>query len=602
MNLSQQKRQRMLEFLAAIREEHKDDDATLIAINEIENELNSKKYGLVWEEHEEAVDVKMQTHIPVFTEDESREIEALPGENFNFLLEGDNLHSLYLLEKTHKGKIDLIYIDPPYNTGNKDFKYNDAFVDNQDGFRHSKWLSFMSKRLSIARNLLSDKGVIFISVDDNEQSQLKLLCDEIFGSECFVSNISWQRTYSMRNDVKGIAAEVEHILVYGKLMNWQPKKLKRTEKMDSKYKNPDNDPRGAWRNIVASAPNASTHQGMVYAIQNPLTGEYAYPPQGRCWALGQEYMLEAMKQWCDYELRNIDDDAERARICGVSAEEVRKDVMAIVLKDTLEVAKEKATKIYQGVLPDFYFSKKGLGTLSRKAYINEVSGRPVTNFWSYEETGHTDEASRLLKNLFGGVAVFDTPKPPRLLDRILQIASNPNSVVLDFFAGSGTTAQAVLELNRQDGGHRSFILCTNNENNICTDVTYPRINTVISGKRQDGSTYSEGIPANLKYYRTDFVSRDEEYLSDELLEHIIEMIQLEHGVKIDNKRYFILLDEDEADELAQNRADYPDIKEIYVAKDVLFTTEQAALFADVEIKIIPDYYFEFELREEGESW
>lgn len=198
--------------------------------------LTQRNTVLYGKEHEEAVDVKMQTHIPVFTEDEGMEIEALPGENFNFLLEGDNLHSLYLLEKTHKGKIDLIYIDPPYNTGNKDFKYNDAFVDTQDGFRHSKWLSFMSKRLSIARNLLSDKGVIFISIDDNEEATLKLLCDEIFGAECFAANISWQRTYSIRNDSKGIPLEVEHILVYSKSQNWQPNKLPRTKKMDSSYK------------------------------------------------------------------------------------------------------------------------------------------------------------------------------------------------------------------------------------------------------------------------------------------------------------------------------------------------------------------------------
>lgn len=178
-NLSQIKRERMLAFLQKIKDEHRDDDDMLIALGEIESELTSKKYGLVWEQHEEAVDVMMRDNIPVFTEVPEREITAAPGRGYNFILEGDNLHSLRLLEKTHKGKIDLIYIDPPYNTGNKDFVYDDAFVDKTDLFSHSKWLSFMEKRLRIARNLLSDRGVIFISIDDNEEAPLQLLCDDI---------------------------------------------------------------------------------------------------------------------------------------------------------------------------------------------------------------------------------------------------------------------------------------------------------------------------------------------------------------------------------------------------------------------------------------
>lgn len=182
-NLSQQKRQRMLEFLQRLREEHKDDDSVLIALGEIESELNAKKYGLVWEQHEEAVDVQMRTQIPVFTEDAEREITAVPGGAYNFLLEGDNLHSLRLLEKTHKGRIDVIYIDPPYNTGNKDFVYDDKYVDAVDGFRHSKWISFIGERLRIAIDLLSEQGCILISINDLEYAQLKLLCDDIIGEE-----------------------------------------------------------------------------------------------------------------------------------------------------------------------------------------------------------------------------------------------------------------------------------------------------------------------------------------------------------------------------------------------------------------------------------
>lgn len=197
-NLSQKKREKMLRFLETLKEQHSDDES-LMAINQIEKELTAKKYGLVWEEHEEEVDVKIQTHIPVFTEDREKEIVGDPeSDEYNFLLEGDNLHSLKLLEKTHKGKIDVIYIDPPYNTGGKDFIYDDAFVDKKDGFVHSKWISFMNLRLKYAKSLLSDIGLIFISIDDNEVASLKLLCNEIFGESNFrgqiartTSNFQW---------------------------------------------------------------------------------------------------------------------------------------------------------------------------------------------------------------------------------------------------------------------------------------------------------------------------------------------------------------------------------------------------------------------------
>lgn len=189
-NLSQVKRQRMLEFINRIREEHKDDDDMLIALGEIESELNAKKYGLVWEQHEEAVDVQMRDNIPVFTEVPKREISAAPGEKYNFILEGDNLHSLRLLEKTHRGKIDVIYIDPPYNRGKNDFVYDDAFVGAEDAFKHSKWISFMEKRLQIAYNLLSDNGLLFVSMSILLTKNIKRVClptsiNPISRADCF---------------------------------------------------------------------------------------------------------------------------------------------------------------------------------------------------------------------------------------------------------------------------------------------------------------------------------------------------------------------------------------------------------------------------------
>ena len=430
----------------------------------------------------------------------------------NMIIHGDNLEALKALLPVYEGRVKCIYIDPPYNTGNEGWIYNDNVNDpkirkwlgevvgreGEDLSRHDKWLCMMYPRLKLLQRLLSVDGIIFISIDDTEYANLKCICDEIFGSNCFVSNISWQRTYSMRNDAKGIPAEVEHILVYSKRTDWQPLKLERTQAMDSKYKNPDNDPKGAWRNIVASAPNAITHQGMVYAIQNPITGEFTYPPQGRCWSLGQDQMLEAMLKWGDYILIDLCDYEERARICNVSTEAVRRDVLAIALKDELSAAKEKAAKIYKtGPLPEFFFSKNGLGALSRKAYLYQMGGRPVTNFWPFEETGHTDEASRLLKIMFGGTAVFDTPKPPRLIERILHVVGDRKAIVLDSFAGSGSTAHAVLNMNKADGGNRKFILIEMMD--YADSITAERVRRVIDGYGE-GNKAVEGTGGDFTFY------------------------------------------------------------------------------------------------------
>ena len=187
-NLSKIRRDKMIEFLETLKEQHSDDES-LIAINQIEKELVSKRYGLVWEEHEEAVDVMMRDNIPVFTEVKEHEICMVPGEDYNFLLEGDNLHSLHLLEKTHRGKVDVIYIDPPYNTGNRDFVYNDTQIVYEDTFKHSKWLSFMAERIKLVHQLLSTQGMLFISIDDNEFAQLKLLCDSILGEKNYITSI-----------------------------------------------------------------------------------------------------------------------------------------------------------------------------------------------------------------------------------------------------------------------------------------------------------------------------------------------------------------------------------------------------------------------------
>ena len=255
-------------------------------------------------------------------------------------------------------------------------------------------------------------------------------------------------------------------------------------------------------------------------------------------------------------------------------------------------------QIEEGTLQTYRISSE-IPTLEVVGFKTSASSIPTiwTNSQFLTATG-----SRDIKNVFNSKVPFSFPKPVPLIKEILMRVSSSEATVLDFFAGSGTTAQAVLELNQADKGNRKFILCTNNENGICENITFPRIKTVITGKRTDESVYSDGIPANLKYYRTDFVSEDFDDVSAELLKHITEMVQLEHGIKIDNKEYLIVLSDDEADELEQHWNEYPNMKALYISKDVLLTTSQNTLFGSVPVHIIPDYYFKFELREVGEAW
>lgn len=556
MNLSAIKREKMISFLETLKRQHSDDES-LIAINQIQSELCSKKYGLVWEKHEESVDVMLRDNIPVFTEDYQKELIYSDIRSCNFLLEGDNLHSLYLLEKTHKGKVDVIYIDPPYNTKNKDFVYDDVYVDVNDGFRHSKWLSFMYERLSVAKKLLSMKGCIFISIDDNEQANLKVMCDEIFGEEKFVALIPWRKRTAKSDVPFGISQDFESILCYA-----NSDFLAAVNGKERKYYETDDFPGKPWRfhdltkqTTIEERPNSN------FSIINPKNGkEYPVNPM-RSWAITSEtfekyYQENRIIFPGDYEFLKIS-----------------KPVLRYWKEDDIKKAGDS-------------FGYAAVSTL----LPNEI-------------VGMTQDGTKEITSIFG-CKKFSFPKPVSLIKYLIEIAttSMKNAIVLDFFAGSGTTAQAVLELNKEDGGQRKFILCTNNENNICEEITYQRIKTVITGKRQDGSEYSEGIPTNLKYYHTDFVSKNEEYLADSLLNHVTEMIQLEHGVRIDDDSYIMIVSDDEADELEKKWNEYTDIKAIYVSQDVLLTASQEALFGSVDTYIIPDYYFNFELREAGELW
>lgn len=363
----------------------------------------------------------------------------------NIIIKGNNLLALASLKKRYEGQVKCIYIDPPYYFAEN--KSGDTFGYNSN-FKLSTWLTFMKNRLSIAKELLSADGTIWISVGKDGQHYLKVLTDDIFGAECFVADIAWQKTYSPRNDAHGISSEIESILVYSKKPNWQPNKLPRTEKMNSVYKNPDND-YTLWRTSDAFAPSAATHQGMVYAIQHPITGELIYPYNGACWPFEQNSMLREMSEWAKYTFVDIADDERRAQVCGIPTDSVRKNVKAILLAEPLESAKEKALAIIErGQWPKFFFTKNGYGGIARKTYLDDSKGKVITNFWSFEQVGHTDEAKKEIVSIFDD-KVFSTPKPERLIMQILQVATKPGDIVLDYHLGSGTTCSVAHKMKRQ---------------------------------------------------------------------------------------------------------------------------------------------------------
>ena len=411
-----------------------------------------KAYGLVWEDKSEKVEERMQEELPVLKEVKERALISKDKDAPNhILIEGDNLEALTTLAYTHAGRIDVIYIDPPYNTGNKDFVYNDSFVDREDTYRHSKWLSFMSRRLRIAKQLLSDKGVIFISIDDNEQAQLKLLCDEVFGEDNFVANIIWKHTQQSKNDELHFSRQYNYTLCYAKQKDYLHRfYFERTEEDNKNYKNPDNDPKGVWRSGDVRSPNY--RKTLCFDIIAP-NGTVIHAPQNG-WRWSEESIKEKIKS------------------------------KEIIFKQD-----------YSGII--------------RKIYLCDQKGRTPENLWEGPRFGTTRQAAATIKDIFDGVQVFDTPKPHELIMRIEEIASSQDSTILDFFAGSGTTLHATMQLNAEDGGHRQCILVTNNENGICENVTYERNKRVIQGYTTPKGEQVAGLTDNtLRYYKTAFVPRE----------------------------------------------------------------------------------------------
>ena len=487
----------------------------------------------------------------------STEAVAEPVEAPNhILIEGDNLHALTALTFTHEGKVDVIYTDPPYNTGNKDFKYNDSFVDREDSNRHSKWLSFMHKRLQIAKRLLSEKGVIFISIDDNEVAQLKIQCDEIFLEQNFIGIINWQRAYSPKNQSKKISKDVEYIICYAK--NYEATDfslLPRTEKMNNRYKNPDNDSRGPWKpgDLIANEERKNGH----YIIVGPKGNKFDSPP-GKHWSFAQDKM-EALQK--DNRL---------------------------------------------------FFGKEGTAIPSLKQFLTEVQqGRKASTLFLHDEAGHNDEAKKELKEFFNqSDELFSTPKPTRLIKQLLRLSINKNPIVLDFFAGSGTTLQSIITLNNEDGQNRQCILVTNNENNICEEITYERNRKVIQGYTNAKGEQVAGLTNNnLRYYKSEFVNREPNIknkreltkLATELLcikedcYNVLELPGMPDAKMFGNKQKYLLIiyndaTIEEAVEFIKTLADKEIKVKVYVFSNgqYAYTEEFEEVLDRVELCALPD--------------
>ncbi len=446
--------------------------------------LRSKKtYGLVWEDKPEDVEQRLRDELPVLLEVPHRAIKSHnPDAPNHILIEGDNLEALTALSYTHEGRVDVIYIDPPYNTGNKDFVYNDSFVDREDGYRHSKWLSFMAKRLRIAKRLLSDRGVIFISIDDNEQAQLKLLCDEIFGQSNYLNHFVWLVNLTGRQiSGTGAAKTWESILCYGKKTD-----LLKPFSIDISF---------------AKSVMPDAYKGFNKDIRKDSIGEFA---------IGDTLYNHN---------RKFNEETRPNLVFSIfynpTTEEILPDDIGATHHGYVEIlphANADGKHLYHAwrwsrkkIMEESYnliVLPKSKGQYEVYTRIREFSGTTLKDIITNISNGD----SELLEIL--GEKKFDYPKSTNLLRTILGANSSKECLILDFFAGSGTTLHATMALNAEDGGKRQCILVTNNENGICENVTYERNKRVIEGYTTPKGQKVEGLTDNsLRYFRTAFVGR-----------------------------------------------------------------------------------------------
>ena len=457
------------------------------------NLINTKKkYGLVWEDKPEIVEEHLRHNLPVLKEVIDKAIIINEDNPNHILIEGDNLHALTALTFTHEGKIDLIYIDPPYNTGNKDFKYNDSFVDKEDDYRHSKWISFMNKRLRIAKNLLSDRGVILISIDDNEIFQLKLLCDEIFINN-YISCLP-RITKSSGKTTNKIAVNHDYLLVYAK--NKNEAIIEGLEHNDKGFKYSDEhiDQRGLYKlNQTLDYDSLQYSSSLDYEIE--LEGKKLYP--------GSSFEKYTERKNGNYKRADW-------------AWRWSKDLFEFGLKNDFIVLKnsKNGSRIYTKT----YLNAKIEKHPDNGYYIEYFDRKkPLTSLDFTDNIYSNDNAKKELDDILKQ-SIFDYPKPSSIVKTFLKTNPNKDLIILDFFAGSGTTLHATMALNAEDGGNRQCILVTNNENNICEEVTYERNKRVIQGYTNTKGVAVEGLKNNnLRYYKSEFVPSNKSESNKRLL-------------------------------------------------------------------------------------
>ena len=546
-------------------------------LDELTQDVKGKKYGLVFEQHREKIDETLAANTPVLTEEKDLFIDN--GGEMNFLIEGDNLVALKLLEKTHKGKIDVIYIDPPYNTGNEDFFYEDDYVDVSDVFRHSKWLSFMEKRLKIAKNLLSKDGCILVSIDKNEGFQLKILLDEIFGEESMAADLHVETSV--------IAGPRRYAAVNGSVVKTAEFVLGYT--------------RGDSKKIIKSPtydyiPGFDTHYSLFFDQSRQKFVKFVD------YLKSNDIVKTAFKkQSFTISLKNlgkliqIEDEIKK----WLYSDEISRNLFRESDPDNSSVpealrskSRENSLLEYNGVVYKID-DNKNANVLFRYSdrigpcddYFQNYGERSIRgNLWK----GFSADGGNLAKE--GGVSFKNGKKPKRLIKQLVKTVSGrtvkKEYTVLDFFAGSGTTGESVLELNTEDGQKRKFILCTNNENNICLDKTYKRMENVIN---------RYNYPASLKYYKIDFVPINDKFYyeyADDLLKHVRELVELENGINFNgNSEIAIVLNDDEMEKfisLPNNNT-----KILYRGHNVLLTAEQEDFLKThhIKVNVIPNYYY-----------
>jgi adenine-specific DNA-methyltransferase len=426
------------------------DDLThdeLVRLLQARDRRDATKFGLVWEANEIERDKAINADFVALDLVPEFSVGEAPWRNL--IIEGDNFDALRYLRMTYAGQVKCIYIDPPYNTGNRDFVYNDRFVDANDSWRHSTWCEFMYQRLMLAKDLLRQDGVIFVSIDDNEIFTLGMLMEKVFGNNNFIANVIWQKRTSPDARID-LGPAHDYILVFGiSASNVRLAKLPLTAEQKANYKNPDNDPIGSWVSTDYTAQGWRPNQ--MYTITTPAGVAYQ-PPEGRCWS-------------------NVE-------------------------------------SVYHQLVSEgrMWFGKDGTARPRVKTYLSEAEGIRSWTWWPNTEAGHNQEGKKEIMEILSGSGfdTFSTPKPVRLLERIIKLSTQSDDLILDFFAGSGTTAHAVLKLNAEDNGNRRFILVSNTEatpeepeKNLCRDVCARRMQRVIEGY---GDT--PGLPGDFAYLRT----------------------------------------------------------------------------------------------------